>query len=393
MRAISALYFFTILKWFLCLGCDSERSHRVSDITLVDTNATSETRGLYRNLNDIRTNHVLFGHQDALAYGVHWINEPGRSDARDVTGSYPAVYGWDLGDLELGKATNLDGVRFDKMHQWIREAYERGGINTISWHMNNPATGGNAWDIEGGHRVVSKILPGGAHHQKFRSWLDTFANFALSLRAHTGTENEHFIPVIFRPYHEHTGSWFWWGADHCTPDEFITLWRFTVEYLRDEKGVHNILWAFSPTGEAADSKGSYLERYPGDEYVDIIGIDDYASVRRPYQLEQIRNRLRFIVQCAETRGKIPALTETGYEGIPDPNWWTEVLLAALDHDSTTRRIAYVLLWRNANETTDRIGHYYVPFPGHPGAGNFIEFRSHPLILFEDDLPQMYGWDE
>jgi mannan endo-1,4-beta-mannosidase len=358
--------------------------------SLVDFNATSQTRALFINLDRIRQNHILFGHQDDLAYGVHWRNDqPGRSDVFEVTGSYPAVYGWEIGDLELGRERNLDNVSFQEMRNWIREGYERGGVITISWHMNNPATGGNAWDVEGDYRAVTKILPGGQLHDKFRGWLDTFAGFALSLKAYSITDNEHLIPVVFRPYHEHTGNWFWWGAAHCTPDEYNALWRFTVEYLRDEKGVRNLLWAISPAGGAADSEEAYLERYPGDAYIDIVGFDDYGSVREPYRLKQLIDRLRFLVHFAEARGKIPALTETGYETIPDPGWWTDVLLAALNTDEITRRIGWVLVWRNSHEATDRQQHFYAPYPGHPSADNFIEFRNHPLILFEDDLPDMF----
>ena len=68
---------------------------------------------------------------------------PGRSDIRDITGEYPAVYGFDLGRIELGWKVNLDSVPFDKTRQYIQEAYERGGIITLSWHLNNPLTGGN----------------------------------------------------------------------------------------------------------------------------------------------------------------------------------------------------------------------------------------------------------
>ncbi len=388
------------LKWFLLPAlliilflfsqCENKPSPLDRDVSLVDPNATTQTRALFMNLDHIRHNHTLFGHQDALAYGVHWRNdEPGRSDVFEVTGSYPGVYGWEIGDIELGASENLDNVNFDQMRGWIREGYERGGVITISWHMNNPATGGDAWNVEDDHHAVTKILHDGELHENFKNWLDTFVEFANSLVAFPGTENEHLIPVIFRPYHENTGSWFWWGADHCTPEEYKKLWRFTVEYLRDEKGVHNLLWAYSPAGNAADSEETYFNRYPGDDYVDIIGFDDYGSVRQPYQLERFTNRIRTIVNFAEARNKIPAITETGYETIPDPQWWTGTLLHALDHDSTTRRIAYVLVWRNSNNATDRQNHYYTPYPGHPSADDFIEFRNHPLIVFENDLSDIY----
>ena len=93
---------------------------------------------------------ILFGHQDDPCYGVGWKYMEGRSDIRDVTGQYPALYGFDLGRIELGLAFNLDSVPFEKTRLFIREAYDRGGVITLSWHLNNPLTGGTAWDNKPG---------------------------------------------------------------------------------------------------------------------------------------------------------------------------------------------------------------------------------------------------
>ena len=74
------------------------------------------------------------------------------------------------------------------------------------------------------------------------------------------------------------GNWFWWGKNHCTVEEFKELYRFTVTYLRDSLQVHNFLYAFSPDCGFTTEKG-YLERYPGDEYVDVVGMDNYWDFR------------------------------------------------------------------------------------------------------------------
>src|SRR5690606_21045765 len=111
--------------------------------------------------------------------GVSWKRVPGRSDVKEAAGAYPAVYGWEVGDLEHGAAQNLDAVRFDDMRRWVREGYGRGGAVTISWHMDNPASGGSSWDTT---RAVHTILPGGEKHALYRAWLDRFAAFAKRLR-------------------------------------------------------------------------------------------------------------------------------------------------------------------------------------------------------------------
>lgn len=349
-------------------------------VRLVDPNATAETRALFANLDRIRHEHVLFGHQDALAYGVHWRAEPGRSDVKEVTGSYPAVYGWELGHLETGARLNIDGVDFENIQRWIREAYERGGVITISWHMNNPVSGGSAWDTT---RAIHTIIPGGEHHEMYRGWLDRFAEFVGGLRSEGRP-----IPVIFRPFHEMNFSWFWWGGTNVTPEEYVKLWQFTVQYLRDEKGLNNLLYAYST--DRFDAKEQFLEHYPGDAYVDVLGLDDYHAWLQENSVELISGRLRMLVELAEERGKIPALTETGLEAIPNPNWWTEQLLAGIQRDEVGSRIAWVLVWRNANREHDRPDHFFAPYPGHPSAEDFVRFQQHPMILFEDDLPDMYS---
>lgn len=381
------LQFISISLTILVLGCSQPE---VLDNPTSDPNITPEALSLFKNLDQIRHDHVLFGHQDDLAYGVYWVSEPGRSDVRETAGSYPAVYGWELGDLELGAEQNLDKVNFSNMRSWIREGYLRGGVITIGWHMNNPATGGNAWDTVG--RAISHILPGAPGHEMFLDWLDTFADFVKTLRVEDGETRHpaHLIPILFRPYHEHNGSWFWWGADHSSPEQYKSLWRFTTDYLRNTHKLNNLLYVYSP--DRFEDEAHYMERYPGDDYVDVFGYDDYGNVRSVETVPTLTAKLENVVNMAEARGKIPVLSETGNEQIPIDTWFTDVLLAAIKGSETSRRIAYTLVWRNANAETDRPDHYYAPFEGHPTVANFVEFRNDPFVLFEDDLPDLYSLD-
>ncbi len=200
------------------------------------------------------------------------------------------------------------------------------------------------------------------------------------------------VPIILRPFHEHTGSWFWWGAAQTEPEEYVALWRFTVEYLRDEKGLHNLLYAYS-TDVFAD-EAHYLERYPGDAYVDIFGYDDYQALRTDTTVALMTERLRQLVTMAEARGKLAALTETGLEGVPDPTWWTGRLLRAIENDPVARRIAYALVWRNANAdvraaTGQSTTHFFAPYRGHASAPDFVRFKEDPFVLFGDELPDLY----
>lgn len=367
----------TVASW-QSVAAQKKRNAVSEQLTTVDANATKQTKALYANLMDISGQHILFGHQDDLAYGVGWKEwNKKRSDVKDVCGQFPAVFGWDIGKLGSGKK-NIDTVDFDAMRNWIIEVYKMDGINTVSWHVDNFLTKGNPWDV--GENVVSAILPGGAQHEVYKARLGLLAVFFKNL--HKGFLFKHDIPIVFRPFHEHTGDWFWWGQPHCTPEEYKELWQFTVEYLRDEMGVHNLLYCYST--DVFKDKAHYLECYPGDAYVDILGLDDYRDVRPENDPSELTRQLRMLVEMAEERNKLAAFTETGLESIPEESWWTGRLLKNIKADPVATRISWVLVWRNA-----RPDHHYAPYPGHNSAPDFNEFCKDPLILMEGDLSKIY----
>ena len=360
-------------------ACALRTAAPVAQVRLADPQATAETRALFANLKRLQEEHVLFGHHDALAYGVKWRAEPGRSDVKEVAGAYPAVYGWDVARLfTRGRPDLPDPAGAARLKRWILEGYGRGGVITLAWHMPNPVNDTDSWNTT---RAVHAILPGGNLHDDYRAKLDVVADFFTGLRSSDGRP----LPVIFRPFHEHTGSWFWWGRDHATVDEFKQLWRFTVEYLRDRKGVRNALYAYST--DVFDSEAAFLERYPGDDVIDMLGFDDYHSVKTPATRITFVNRLRMLSQMARARGKLAALTETGVEAVPDPKWWTGTLLPALREAGPG--ISYALVWRNANPASDRKDHFYGPYAGHASAADFVKFKNEPDVLLEDELPRLY----
>lgn len=349
-----------------------------------DAKATKETVSLYNNLRKVMERGYMVGHQDDLAYGVNWKYESGRSDVKDVTGDYPAVYGWELGHLELKADTNLDGVPFSKMRSFIKEGYMRGGVITISWHGTNPLTGESAWDPLPG--TVAAILPGGDKNAAFNVQLDQIAEFMLSLKGDRGE----LIPVLFRPFHEHTGSWFWWGT--MTPDEeYKALFRYTRDYLENTKNVHNLLWVYN-TGTEFSNAEEFLKRYPGDDVVDMISFDTYqrgdASTDSSFTAE-LDLRLGIIGQIAAAKNKIALLGETGYGQIPYAEWWMKRLEPGINN----HKILYVLFWRNAGyKARENHTEYYVPYAGHPSANDFIKFHDLPHTLFQKDITyeEIYG---
>lgn len=365
MRSLNPVISF-LFAWTLCLAASGSRAQDLP----VDKKATAETVALYHHLHALPAGCFLFGHQDDLAYGVGWKYIPGRSDIKDVTGDYPALYGWELGRIELGHPVNIDSVPFDRMRGFIEEAYGRGGVITISWHLNNPLTGGTAWQPAPG--TVASILPGGEKNALYKSWLDKVAAFMLSLKDGNGR----YIPVIFRIFHELNGNWFWWGGNNCTPDELRQLWHFTVSYLRDEKQVHNLLYAYNTDKFA--SAAAWLEKYPGDEWTDIAGFDIYQRGNNDSFSAEFGRMLSTLDSLAARHGKIPAVTEFGYNGLPDSSWWTSTFLRTLQG----HRVAYVMAWRNAGDEPGGHHEFYVPYKGQASSADFIRFYQSPGVLFQ-----------
>ncbi len=343
---------------------------------------------LVRKLSDAASSgQFYYAHQDALVYGHSWKVEDltgdslTRSDVKFVTGSHPAMVGFDLGGIELGNAANLDGVDFNLMRKAAVKHSEEGGIVTFSWHPRNPVTGGDSWDIST-DTVVESVLSGGSNYETFRMWLSRAADFFDSLKDSDGNP----VPVIFRPWHENIGSWFWWGGKLCTAEQYKSLYTMTRDYIAGERGLKNIVWAYSPNSEIDSTQ--YFSRYPGDDYVEIIGVDHYEYVDRSdetkseaecleaankHYVERLAEDLKYMESYAKEHGKLIAVSETGFEGIPYQRWWTDVLLPAIG-DSP---VSYVLTWRNA---WDKQGHYFAAHPDSDDAANFKEFSENSKVL-------------
>lgn len=316
---------------------------------------------------------TMFGHHDDPVYGHTWSADSGRSDVLELVGDYPAVMSWDLGGIELADSVNLDGVPFSRIRAEVAAQDARGGINVFSWHLRNAVNGGDSWDVSDS-TLVARLANDSTANAAFAKQLVAVADFFNSLTDSQGNK----IGVVFRPWHEHTGGWFFWGKPHCSVDDYKALWTNTRRVL-DSMGVDNVLYAYSP--DRVNSVEDYLERYPGDEVVDIVGTDIY-HFNGPDGLDDFRSTatrcLAIVRQVARDHGKIPAFTETGSESLPMADWWTEVLLPIIKGNPT----AYVVVWRNAH---DKPNHFYTPYPGHAAERSFKAFYNDSTVLFAKDI--------
>ncbi|HEY4788105.1 MAG TPA: glycosyl hydrolase [Bacteroidales bacterium] len=347
-----------------------------SKIQLTDKRATEETKHLYKNLAFLMySKYVMFGHQstDLVGYDgekqTTWVAEPYRSDVKTATGSYAAVAGYDFFTDVLGQSLE----RIEYLRNLIIQEYERGQVITFSWHQPNPVSGGGFYDTK--TRAVYSILPGNEKYPYFKKILTEIGDFIKSLKSPDSTP----IPVIIRPFHELSGSWFWWGAKYCTPDEIKKAYRTVVREMRDTLNIHQVIWAFSPDRTRSEEK--YFERYPGDDYVDIIGIDFYWG---PYPNDNTaaQKNLRLISSIAKKKNKVAAWTEFGNKNREEKGWWQNSLYKKTLQNKGIH-IAYMLTWANF----DKWG--FVPYKNHPCLEEFREFCSNEEILLNSGMNNIY----
>ncbi|WP_024285465.1 glycosyl hydrolase [Cellulomonas sp. KRMCY2] len=366
-------------------------------LQIVDPQASASTLSLFSYLRDVRGEGILFGHQHTTSYGVSIGAADGtQSDVNNGVGDFPAVFGWDTliieGRERPGVAENTRAQNIAVLADYIEKADAIGGINTISAHMENFVTGGSFYDTTGD--TLRAVLPGGDKNDELRAYLDDIALLADSVEDANGDP----IPVIFRPWHENAGSWFWWGAAYGSPGEYQELYRFTVEYLRDVKGVDNFLYAFSPGGGFGGNADTYLRTYPGDEFIDVLGYDSYDDGNAGAAwLNGIVTDLGMIADLADERGKISAFTEYGVgTGAlkpngenPNPTWYTDVL-DAIKADPRASRSAYMATWANFGPEQ-----YFVPYPAtadlaeHELLPDFQAYEADPVSYFSDDLTGVF----
>ena len=370
----SANFLFLIILLF-SMAC---RSQDYARVFTADPDAAPATVKLLANMKALSAKGIMIGHQDDLAYGKGWKAPKGKSDVLRVCGDYPAVFGWDLGGIENESLVNLDSVPFADMKKYALEVYSKGGINTFSWHLNNPLTGGNAWDVSR-KDVVRSILTEGETRTVYIAWLDRVAAFLSSLKNEKGEP----IPVIFRPFHEQTGSWFWWGKTLCTAGEFSKLWQFTFTYLTETKKLHNLVFAFS-TGGDFTTTDEFADRYPGDKFVDIVGFDIYQNAGQANEdfSKTLTSRLKILLEFANSKKKVAAITELGYEQIPAAEWWTKTFYPSVEG----LPVSYALFWRNA---ANRPNHYYMPYPGQISENDFRKLYDLKETFFLRDLEKIH----
>ncbi|WP_334116709.1 glycoside hydrolase family 26 protein [Ligilactobacillus sp.] len=370
-----------------------------SPATISDPNATDQARKLLGYLDSYKkSDDIMFGQQhatDAAQSLTDDQKQPGRtdSDVKGLTNNNPAVVGWDAylslsGDEAPGvKGDSAQSIR--NLSTSMNAVHDSGSIIVLSMHPDNFVTGGNYGDTKGD--CVRNILPGGSANAKFNAWLDKLVELSSQLKDKNGEQ----YSIIFRPFHEQTGAWFWWGNGTTTPAQYKAVYRYLVNYLRDH-GVHNFLYAFTPGGDLSGNVDRYLETYPGDDYVDILGIDNYDTgsvIGSDAWMNGLKKDVAMIARLADEKGKVSALTEYGrhlYDNADNQgkDWYTKVL-NTLEGDQDAKKISYMFTWANFG-FPDNI---YVPFKGFKDdevTKDFLKFANDSRVVMSERNKQKFN---
>lgn len=377
-------------------------------LTMTDPDADDSAKALYAYLQGLtESDQVLFGHQNDVSRSVGTKDALG--DVHDVTGSVSGIFGIDSLALFGSEAGGTDAKSaLENSINYSKKAADNGAIVTLSAHMPNftnakiKDNGDGTYDFfdcnfneskDLSGDSLKKILPGGEKNKVFTAYLDTIAAYANKLQ-------ESNIPVIFRPLHENTGGWFWWGTGN-TAESYKSLYAYTREYL-ESKGVHNMLYVYSPNGPM-ETEEEYMSRYPGDAYVDILAFDYYNDFNTyPAEadtsfFDHLDQTCQVVSSIAKKHDKLAAISETGVrvmkengsdnEGLlvknnpvseakTGKNWYEEVNNIAKKND-----MPYYLVWANFSDTNFYVPYKHTDTMGQEMINEFIDYYNSAESIF------------
>jgi beta-mannanase len=348
----------------------------------VDDDASEKTVILFNNLKTIQnSNYFLFGQEFFNSFKFSSGSAHGDetySDSYEVTGAYPAVLGSDF-HYYLDKSDAERGYHTDA----VKWAYQQGLVITFDWHISARNT--SSYTCEGSPANLAKNIATGNTNGD-RDWYLAELDKVVAIINNDLVVNGENIPIVFRPLHEMNGNWFWWGANCSgfTPTDYRALFQLTANYIKER--TNSVLFCWSPNSPVNSTV--ITNYYPGDEYVDILGLDMYEITASPF-----RQHMAAIVDYAQAHDKIAMLSETGYRndtgnGDAAAKYWNDTVLPAIVNDTSGKalKIAWVLTWINASWS-----HPYVPHATSTSTAkqSFINFKNSPHVMFSDEIENMY----
>jgi mannan endo-1,4-beta-mannosidase len=246
MRIFSSL----LLAAILASGCRTPQSS-------ANLHSNAQAKAILKYFQNLegRTNKCLLSGQFSSFGGG--ANLRLMNSIHDKTGHWPAFLGVDY--------AGRGGVAPDAPNKAAIEYWKQGGLVTVSTHLYNPARTNSAFSgLRDKDVDLSTLLdPKTETHARWIHELDQIAAGLQQL-------DDAGVVVIWRPFHEMNGDWFWW--DGKDPQTFVKLWRQMFDYFTKAKKLNNLLWVYAPNH--GTNTAVY---YPGDRYVDLVGLDAYTD--------------------------------------------------------------------------------------------------------------------
>ncbi len=251
------------------------RKSNISATITANKNATKETNCILAYLNSLNNNQekkIISGQM--TNNGINSVDSYNNAfnSIYSKTGKFPGIAGF---DYERDYPQKL--YKISLTNKSAKDHFRKGGLVVLMWSANNPWTGGNQNDLTGSTNLIDLITKGTSANNIWMSYLDSIAKGIKELQ-------DSGVVVLWRPLHEMNGNWFWWGSKSSTlpsSNDFQALWKHMFNYFTNEKGLNNIIWVYSAVAKSKKvSNPVYKDElfyYPGDEFVDIIGIDVYSD--------------------------------------------------------------------------------------------------------------------
>lgn len=351
----------TVLALIAVIGLFLPSAARAALDAPVTPNAQPGVAALMRVLDRISGRYILSGQQE-LGWDVRRVGED-IAYVEKTTGKTPVIRGLDFGDYTYDAAAPQRLHATERAIAWAN----RGGVVTFSCHLcvtiDSPKgspqfysasmnSSGTKFDIR------QAVIDGTPENKELLGKLDVVAHELKKLQ-------DAGVTVIWRPFHECSGGWFWWGAHG--PEPFKKLWRIMFTRYTQQYGLTNLIWCYNPTDSAEKMKAWY----PGDEVVDMVSIDVYPKTWSFFGLIEGRHPTfadDYKQMHAFTGGrKVVAMSENG--AIPDP----DKLFAE------GGGWAYFLTW---NE--------FASNPAQNSAAFLKSVYQHPQVITRDGFPAIYA---
>lgn len=196
------------------------------------------------------------------------------------------------------------------------------------------------------------------------------------------------IPIIFRLLEDANTDTYWWGTGSnsngdstCSADQYKQLWSMTKDYLNNAHAQHNILWEYQPYNPSENYESAFVDRYPGNKYVDIVSASYFAKEEDEYA-DGVLSDCRVVANFSATNDKISSLSKTGLtkgmKDVTDSLWYYTEFGETLMNDDLCHKISYAMTDSNTSPKT-----YSVPLKDETTYKGFKKLINSGLVLFAD----------